>query len=77
MMAGSIGQIAEEVLQHVKDGGLTKLAEHVIVKEAEKKVAARTELGQAALKLATLLRSNTGSDVTLDELKQFIASVQK
>ena len=30
-MVGSIGQIAEEVLQEVKCGKLVKLAEHVIV----------------------------------------------
>jgi len=76
-MTGSIGKIAEEVLQKVKDGELTKLAEHVIMKKAEEKMAARTELGQAALKLATVLRSSRASDVTIAELEQFVNGIQK
>ena len=76
-MAGEIGRIAEEVLQEVKDGKLTKLAEHVIVEEAEKKASARSPLGQAALKLAAVIRSNAGSDVSVDELKQFVDRIQE
>lgn len=76
-MTGSIGQIAEEVLQEVKDGKLTKLAEHVIVEEAEKKASAQTELGRAALKLAAVIRSNAGSGVTIGELKQFVDRIQE
>jgi len=75
-MVGSIGQIAEEVLQEVRDGKLTKLAEHVIVEEAEKKAAAQTPLGKAALKLASVIRSNANSDVTVNELKQFVDRIQ-
>lgn len=76
-MSGSIGKIAQEVLDEVKAGKLTKLAEHVIVEDAEKTASARTPLGRAALKLAALLRSRTGTDVTVDELKQFVDGVQK
>lgn len=74
-MTGQIGQIAEEVLQEVKDGKLVKLAEHVIVEDAEKKAAARTPLGRAALKLAAVIRS-ASSDVTINELKQFVDRIQ-
>lgn len=76
-MVGSIGQIAEEVLQEVKDGKLVKLAEHVIVEEAEKKASAQTPLGRAALKLAAVIRSNAGSSVTVNELQQFVDGIRK
>lgn len=76
-MVGSIGRIAEEVLQEVKNGKLVKLAEHVIVEEAEKKASAQTPLGRAALKLAAVIRSNASSDVTVDELRQFVDGIQK
>lgn len=76
-MVGSIGQIAEEVLQEVKNGKLTKLAEHIIVEDAEKRATAHTELGKAALKLATVLRAQDGVGVTVNDLKQFVDRIQE
>jgi len=75
-MDGSIGNIAEEILAEVKAGKLTKVAEHVILEEAEKKAVARTDLGRAALKLAAELRTNAGSDVSVEDLRQFVDGIR-
>jgi len=75
-MTGSIGKMAEDILAEVKDGKLTKLAEHVILDNAEKRASSRTELGRAALKLAAELRSNATSSVTVDDLRKFVDGIQ-
>ncbi len=76
-MVGSIGKIAEEVLQEVKEGKLTKLAEHAIVEDAEKQASSRAPLGQAALKLAAVIRSNASTGVSVGELKAFVDQVRQ
>lgn len=75
-MAGSIGQLAEQVVAEVKAGALTKLAEHEILNEVETRNAAQTDLGKAMLKLATALRGKASSDVTVDDLKSFIEGLR-
>ncbi len=76
-MTGSIGQLADELVREVKAGKLVKLAEHQILEEAEMKVAANTELGRSLLKLATALRSKSGDNVSMNELKAFLSGIQR
>jgi hypothetical protein len=76
-MTGSIGQLADELIREVKTGKLVKLAEHQIVKEAESKVAARTELGNALLKLGAALRSKSGTQVSMHDLTAFLSGIKR
>lgn len=75
-MAGSIGQLADELIREVKAGKLVKLAEHQLLKEAETKVTARTELGSALLKLGAALRSKPGIQVSMDDLKTLLSGIK-
>ena len=75
-MAGQIGQLADELIREVKAGKLVKLAEHKILKEAESKATARTELGNALLKLAAALRGKSSSQVTMEDLKAFLSGIK-
>jgi hypothetical protein len=76
-MAGSIGQLADELVREVKAGKLTKLATYKILEEAETKTAAKTELGRSLLKLAAALRSKSSTGVSMDELKAFLSGIQQ
>jgi len=75
-MAGTIGQLADELIREVKTGKLVKLAEHKLLKEAESKVGAKTDLGKALLKMATALRSKSGDKVSMDDLKAFLSGIK-
>ena len=75
-MTGSIGQLADELIREVKTGKLVKLAEQQIIKEAESKVAVKTELGNALLKLGTALRSKSGTQISMDDLKAFLSGIK-
>jgi len=69
-MPGSIGKIAEEVLDQVKHNKLVKLAQHQAFKEIEK--APKTELGSLLKKMAMLMRNNLQDDITVEELSRFV-----
>jgi len=75
-MAGSIGQLAEQIVAAVKAGAMTKLAEHEILDQVEARATAQTDLGRTMLKLATALRGKASNDVTVDELKSFIEGLR-
>lgn len=75
-MAGSIGQLADELIREVKTGKLVKLAEHQLLKKAESKVTTRTELGNTLLKLAAALRSKSGNQVSVDDLRVFLSGIK-
>jgi len=70
-MAGSIGVIAEQLLEEVRNGALTKIAEVEMLKTAEAKGVTRTEVGSALKKLAVALRSKN-SHISMDELRTFL-----
>ena len=70
-MSGSIGILAEQVLQEVKKGSLVKLAEYRMVKQAVEKPTAQHPFAKALLKLAEDLRRKT-TDVSVGELKEFL-----
>lgn len=70
-MSGSIGKLAEQVLQEVKEGNLVKLAEYRMVKEACEKPTTRHPFSTALVKLAEILRRKT-PDVSIEELKGFL-----
>lgn len=69
-MAGSIGNLAEEVLQEVKSDKLVKIAQHKILQEA--KPTMHTSIGRTLMKLAVDIR-NAPEDVTVGELENFIS----
>jgi len=70
-----IGDIAEQVLDEVRSAGLTKIAEHQIVRAESAKPRARTELGTALLKVAEELRS-ADNDITVGDLTGFLNGVR-
>lgn len=76
-MTGSIGQLADELICEVKTGKLVKLAEHQLLKEAESKATAKTDLGNALLKLAAALRSKASHGISMDDLKVFLSGIKE
>jgi hypothetical protein len=70
-MTGSIGLLAEEILDEVKNAKLTKLAEHQMIKEACEHRPPQTELGKQLVKLSVELRAQAG-EVTVDDLQKFV-----
>jgi hypothetical protein len=74
-MTGSIGKLAEDVLAEVRDGALTKLAEHAILESAEERAQHTTELGRSLSKMATILRSKSGG-LTVEDLQTFLARLR-
>lgn len=73
-MAGSIGEIAEQVLDEVRSSKLTKLAQHKVLKEAGSKPIIRTEVGKLLLKLAEEVRHGS-TDITAEDLDAFLSGV--
>ena len=73
-MAGSIGEIAEQVLAEVRSSKLTKLAQHEILKEAQATPVVRTEVGKLLMKLSEDMRS-VSADITTDDLETFLSGV--
>lgn len=71
MANGSIGTLAEEVLNEVKKTNLVKLAEYRILKNASERQPAKTEMGRLLQKVASLLRSKS-DDVTVDDVASFV-----
>ena len=72
-MNGTIGTLAEQVLQEVKQGSLIKLAEYRMVKEALERPTARHPFARALLKLAEVLRRKN-ADVSIEDLQEFMAN---
>lgn len=70
-MTGSIGKIAEQILAEVKQGALTKIAQHDVVKEASQRPHRRTAVGQQLAKLAEDLRA-ASADVTVEDVRNFL-----
>jgi len=73
-MAGSIGEIAEQVLAEVRSSKLTKLAQHRILKEAQAMPVVRTEVGKLLMKLSEDVKS-CSTDITTDDLETFLSGV--
>lgn len=73
-MAGSIGEIAEQVLEEVRNSKLTKLAQHEILKEAQAKPVVRTEVGKLLMKLAEEVKAGS-TDITTEDLETFLSGV--
>jgi len=74
-MRGSIGDIAEQVLEEVRSSKLTKVAQYEILKEEESKPRARTKVGKLLLKLSEDVRLGN-EDITVEELDAFVTGVQ-
>lgn len=70
-MSGSIGTLAEQVLDQVRQGSLVKLAEYRLVKEASEKPTGQHPFARALLKLAEVLRRKN-EDVSVGELREFL-----
>lgn len=70
-MAGSIGELAEQVLQEVKSEKIVKLAQHRILKEAQAKPVMHTKVGKTLMKLAADLRSEP-TDLTVSDVENFV-----
>jgi proline dehydrogenase len=70
-MTGSIGLLAEEILDEVKNAKLTKLAEHQMIREACEHRPPQTELGKQLVKLAADLRTQS-DEVSVDDLQRFV-----
>lgn len=73
-MEGSIGNLAEQVLDEVRSNKLTKLAQHEIVKEAAARPNVTSPLGQALLKVAAGLRDQN-DDVTVADVENLVREV--
>ena len=71
---GQIGQIAEKIVDEVRQNALIKVAQHEVVKEASKRPNPKTEIGKALYKLAEEVRKGS-VDVTVDDVKNFLAEV--
>jgi hypothetical protein len=74
---GSIGTLAEQIVNEVKSESLTKLAQTEFVKVAEKAPNPKTAVGQLLHKIAADLRASSGSDdaVTIGDVKEFLREV--
>jgi len=70
MNVGSIGRLAEKVLEEVRRGA-EKTAEHMLLKEAEDQ-SLKTDVGRMLHKLAAVLRSSTTEGVSQKELNDFV-----
>lgn len=73
-MNGSIGQLAEKIVDEVKQNALTKIAQYEVVKEASKRPNPQTEIGKRLLKLAVDLRE-ISEDVTVKDVQNFLKEV--
>jgi hypothetical protein len=71
MAAGSIGSLAQEVLNEVRKDNLMKVAEHQILKTASSRTPATTEIGQLLQKVANRLRSKS-DEVTVGDVENFL-----
>lgn len=74
MSAGSIGALAQEVLDEVRKTNLVKVAERQILKTASSKTPAKTEIGQLLQKVASRLRSKS-DEVTVGDVEDFVREV--
>jgi len=70
-MTGSIGTLADEVLQEVRSAKLTKLAEHQMIKEACEHPPLKSPLAQQLVKVAAELREQR-DEITVADLQQFV-----
>lgn len=73
-MTGSIGTLAEEIVESVKQNALIKIAQHEVVKEASQNSVPKTEIGKLLLKVASDLRRES-EDVTVADVKSFLDEV--
>ena len=72
-MAGSIGNLAEQVLEEVRSEKLVKLAQVQTVDVDGKKPRMRTEIGKALYKAAQALRSGD-TEVTVGDVEDFVGA---
>jgi len=72
-MAGTIGNIAEEVLEEVRGAKLTKLAQAKTVDADSRRPNMRTEVGKAMYKVAQDLR-NAAEPITVGEVEEFVGA---
>jgi hypothetical protein len=73
-MAGSIGEIAEQVVAEVRSSKLTKLAQHQTLKEAQSQPVVRTSVGKLLMKLAEDVKHGS-TDITTEDLESFLSGV--
>lgn len=73
-MTGSIGKLAEEIVEGVKQNALLKIAQHEVIKTASAQPHFRTEAGKLLRKVAQDLRSKS-EDVTVADVKAFLKEV--
>jgi len=71
-MTGKIGQMAEQIVEEVRQNALTKIAQHEVVKEASKRPNPKTDIGKLLYKAAAELRQDIG-DVTVSDVKKFLS----
>lgn len=76
MSNGSIGRLAEEVLNEVRAQSTVKLAEQQILKHASESPPAKTDVGQLLQKVARNLRSKS-DDLTLGDVEDFFEEVAR
>ena len=73
-MTGTIGKLAEQIVEDVKQNALTKIAQHEVVREASRNPAPKTEIGKLLHKVAQDLRSKS-DDVTVGDVQNFLDEV--
>ncbi len=73
-MNGSIGKLAEDVVNEVKNLKLEKLAEHKKEAAAASRPKLETQIGAALQKLAEDLHSKS-NDVTVSDVTDFVNEV--
>jgi len=71
--AGSIGQLAENIVNQVKSEKLTKIAEYQLIKQASTEPP-KTEIGRTLAKLAEEVRTQK-LGISLEDLNSFLTEV--
>ena len=74
-MNGSIGQLAQQVLDEVKANKLIKLAQQTIIKETTQHPAMVTDVGKLLHKLGEEVRSGR-ADISVDDVKKFVEGLK-
>lgn len=73
-MTGSIGKLAEEIVEGVKQNALLKIAQHEVIKEASAQPHLKTEVGKLLHKVAQDLRRKS-EDVSVADVQAFLKEV--
>jgi len=72
-MPGTIGNLAEQVLEEVRGEKLMKLAQAKTVDVDSQRPVMRTEIGKAIYKTAQALREK-GSPITVSDVENFVGA---